>query len=80
MPLTDRKVFERFRAGDTHGIFQFESRGMQDLLRRMEPTRFDDISAANALYRPGPLQAGLTDQYVLNKNQGVKDILAAYCS
>ena len=73
LPLTDRKVFERFRAGDTHGIFQFESRGMQDLLRRMEPTRFDDISAANALYRPGPLQAGLTDQYVLNKNQGVKE-------
>jgi DNA polymerase-3 subunit alpha len=73
LPLTDPKVYERFRAGDTHGIFQFESKGMQDLLRRMAPTRFDDISAANALYRPGPLQAGLTDQYVLNKNQGVKE-------
>lgn len=73
LPLTDKKVYERFRAGDTHGIFQFESRGMQDLLRRMEPTRFDDISAANALYRPGPLQAGLTDQYVENKTHGIKE-------
>jgi DNA polymerase-3 subunit alpha len=73
LPLNDRQVYEHFRQGDTHGIFQFESRGMQDLLRRMEPTRFDDLSAANALYRPGPLQAGLTDQYVLNKINGVKE-------
>ena len=73
MPLNDRKVFERFRAGDTHGIFQFESRGMQDMLRRMEPERFDDLSAANALFRPGPLQAGLTDKYISNKVHGIKE-------
>jgi DNA polymerase-3 subunit alpha len=73
LPLTDRKVYERFRQGDTHGVFQFESRGMQDMLRRMEPTKFDDISAANALYRPGPLQAGLADQYIQNKNHGIKE-------
>jgi len=73
LPFNDNKVYERFRQGDTHGIFQFESRGMQDLLRRMVPTRFDDLSAANALYRPGPLQAGLTEQYVSNKTHGIKE-------
>ena len=77
LPLTDKKVFERFQQGDTHGIFQFESRGMQDMLRRIEPTKFDDLSAANALYRPGPLQAGLAEQYIENKKFGIKEHFVA---
>jgi DNA polymerase-3 subunit alpha len=52
---TDPKVFELFSAGKTKGIFQFESGGMQNLLMKMEPDRIEDLIAANALYRPGPM-------------------------
>jgi len=51
----DPKVFELFSSGKTKGIFQFESGGMQDLLMRMKPDRIEDLIAANALYRPGPM-------------------------
>jgi len=51
----DPKVFELFSTGKTKGIFQFESGGMQDLLMRMKPDRIEDLIAANALYRPGPM-------------------------
>jgi DNA polymerase-3 subunit alpha len=53
--LTDPKVFELFSAGKTKGIFQFESGGMQNLLMKMRPDRIEDLIAANALYRPGPM-------------------------
>nr|MBC8217399.1 DNA polymerase III subunit alpha [Planctomycetota bacterium] len=52
---TDQKVFELFSAGKTKGIFQFESGGMQNLLMKMKPDRVEDLIAANALYRPGPM-------------------------
>ncbi|MHC4425737.1 MAG: DNA polymerase III subunit alpha [Planctomycetota bacterium] len=52
---TDAKVFELFSAGKTKGIFQFESGGMQNLLMKMKPDRIEDLIAANALYRPGPM-------------------------
>jgi len=68
IPTNDLKVLQAFAAGDTHGIFQFESDGMKKLLRRVIPTDFEDLSAINALYRPGPLTAGLTDLYVKNKH------------
>jgi len=55
LDLTDRKVFELFSAGKTKGIFQFESGGMQNLLMQMKPDRIEDLIAANALYRPGPM-------------------------
>ena len=55
LELTDRKVFELFAAGKTKGIFQFESGGMQNLLMKMKPDRVEDLIAANALYRPGPM-------------------------
>jgi len=55
LDLTDPKVFELFSAGKTKGIFQFESGGMQDLLMKMKPDRIEDLIAANALYRPGPM-------------------------
>ncbi|PKL46454.1 MAG: DNA polymerase III subunit alpha [Planctomycetes bacterium HGW-Planctomycetes-1] len=53
--IADAKVFELFSAGKTKGIFQFESGGMQDLLMRLKPDRIEDLIAANALYRPGPM-------------------------
>jgi len=51
----DQKVFELFARGQTKGVFQFESGGMQDLLMKMKPDRIEDLIAANALYRPGPM-------------------------
>jgi DNA polymerase III subunit alpha len=53
--IADPKVFELFTNGQTKGVFQFESGGMQDLLMKMEPDRIEDLIAANALYRPGPM-------------------------
>ncbi|MGB0715953.1 MAG: DNA polymerase III subunit alpha, partial [Phycisphaerae bacterium] len=56
IPLDDPKVYELFARGDTKGIFQFESGGMRDVLLRMRPNRIEDLIAANALYRPGPME------------------------
>ncbi len=55
LDLSDSEVFELFSVGKTKGIFQFESGGMQDLLMKMKPDRIEDLIAANALYRPGPM-------------------------
>ena len=55
LDLTDAKVFELFTEGRTKGVFQFESGGMQNLLMKMKPDRIEDLIAANALYRPGPM-------------------------
>ena len=55
IPLNDAKTFEVFKRGDTTGVFQFESDGMRDTLRLIQPNRFEDIFAINALYRPGPM-------------------------
>lgn len=68
LKLDDKEVLLGFAHGDTHGIFQFESDGMQKLLTRINPTSFADIAAATALYRPGPLMSGLADDYVHNKH------------
>jgi DNA polymerase-3 subunit alpha len=54
--LTDQTVFKLFQRGETRGVFQFESGGMQDLLIKMVPDRIQDLIAANALYRPGPME------------------------
>ncbi len=56
IPLNDDKTLELFRAGDTTGIFQFESAGMRDALRLIKPDKFEDVYAATALYRPGPME------------------------
>jgi len=61
IPFNDPKVFAEFQRGNTVGIFQFESDGMQRLLRGMKPKSMDDLSAANALYRPGPLDFKVED-------------------
>lgn len=65
--LDDRKVLDQFAAGKTYGVFQFESGGMRRLLKDLGSEgdlSFDDCVAATALYRPGPMQAGLMDMYV----------------
>ena len=54
--LTDQTVFKMFQRGETRGVFQFESGGMRDLLMMMVPDRIEDLIAANALYRPGPME------------------------
>ncbi len=64
LPLEDRAVFDLISGGDTWGVFQLESRGFQELLRRLRPDCFEDIVAAVALYRPGPLEGGMVDQFV----------------
>ena len=68
LPLDDPKTFEIFQRGETKGVFQFESAGIRDLLIKMKPDRFTDIIATNALYRPGPLNGGMVDEFVDVKN------------
>ncbi len=67
IPLDDEKTYKVFQAGDTDGIFQFESSGMRDFLKRSKPERIEDLIALNALYRPGPLNSGMADSYVKRK-------------
>ena len=64
LPLDDEKTMAMFAAGECAGIFQFEGAAMSDLLRNLQASDFETITAATALYRPGPLQAGLTDRFV----------------
>jgi len=64
LSLDDPEVFKLFARGNTVGIFQFESSGMRDYLRRLGTENFTDITAMNALYRPGPLDSGMIDTYI----------------
>jgi len=64
LPMDDAKTFELFCNGQTAGVFQFESSGMRETLRKAKPQRFDDLIALNALYRPGPLRAGVIDDFI----------------
>ena len=66
------EVYELFRRARTSGIFQFESSGMQDILRRLKPERFEDLVALNALYRPGPIGGGLIDDFIKRRHGKVK--------
>ena len=73
MPLDDPKTYQLFADGQTYGVFQFESSGMRDILRKAKPQRLDDLIAMNALYRPGPLRSGMVDDFIARK-QGKKEI------
>jgi len=68
LALDDKPTYALFTRGDTTGIFQFESHGMRDILRRYQPTRLEDLTALNALYRPGPIQGGMIDDFIARKH------------
>jgi DNA polymerase-3 subunit alpha len=68
LSLEDPKAYEIFSRAFTSGVFQFESPGMRDILRRYQPTRIEDLTALNALYRPGPLQGGMLDDFIERKH------------
>ncbi|MCX7974740.1 MAG: DNA polymerase III subunit alpha [Candidatus Aminicenantes bacterium] len=72
--LEDQKTFELFQKGATDGVFQFESPGMKDLLRSFKPETFRDLIALNALYRPGPLKSGMTEEFVRRKKEPNREI------
>jgi DNA polymerase-3 subunit alpha len=69
LALDDAEAYKLFARGETTAIFQFESHGMRDILRRYQPTRIEDLTALNALYRPGPIQGGMIDDFI-NRKQG----------
>jgi DNA polymerase-3 subunit alpha len=73
IPLDDPRTFQLFCDGQTYGVFQFESSGMRELLRKAKPERLDDLIALNALYRPGPLKSGMVDDYISRK-QGKTEV------
>jgi len=68
IPLADEKTFDLLKANETTAVFQLESRGMKDLIRRLQPDCFDDITALVALFRPGPLQSGMVDDFIDRKH------------
>jgi DNA polymerase-3 subunit alpha len=72
IPLDDPKTYGIFSDGATYGIFQFESSGMRDILRKAKPQRLDDLIALNALYRPGPLRSGMVDDFIARRHGRVK--------
>ncbi|HEX8817900.1 MAG TPA: DNA polymerase III subunit alpha [Terriglobales bacterium] len=72
IPLTDAETYQKvFHTGLTSGVFQFESHGMRDVLRRYQPNTVEDLTALNALYRPGPIQGGMID-YFIERRHGRK--------
>lgn len=68
IPLNDKKAFDLLKKQETTAVFQLESRGMKDLIRRLQPDCFEDIIALVALFRPGPLQSGMVDNFIDRKH------------
>jgi len=68
IPLDDAKTYALLRRCATTAVFQLESRGMKDLVRRLQPDHFDDLVALVALFRPGPLQSGMVDDFISRKH------------
>jgi DNA polymerase III subunit alpha len=73
LSLDDAATYQLFSRADTTAIFQFESHGMRDILRRYQPSRLEDLTALNALYRPGPIQGGMIDDFI-NRKHGKKKV------
>src|SRR5438477_10890573 len=71
--LNDEKTMQLFTEGRTDAIFQFESSGMQDICRKLKPRSIDDLSALNALYRPGPIDGGMVDECI-QRHHGKKNV------
>ena len=68
IPLDDKKTYDMLCQCHTLGVFQLESGGMRDLVKKIQPTQFSDLSALVALYRPGPMESGMMDMFVRRKN------------
>ncbi|MBW3566773.1 MAG: DNA polymerase III subunit alpha [Proteobacteria bacterium] len=68
IPMDDRKTFDLLKRHESTAVFQLESRGMKDLIRRLQPDSFEDIIALVALFRPGPLQSGMVDDFINRKH------------
>ncbi|WP_333606528.1 DNA polymerase III subunit alpha [Arsukibacterium sp.] len=73
IPLVDRASFDLLQRADTTAVFQLESRGMKDLIRRLQPDCFEDMIALVALFRPGPLQSGMVDNFI-DRKRGREEI------
>ncbi len=68
LPMDDAATYALLKSCRTTAVFQLESRGMKDLIRRLQPDCFEDIVALNALFRPGPLQSGMVDDFISRKH------------
>ncbi len=68
IPLDDAETFDLLKKGETTAVFQLESRGMKELIKRLQPDCFEDIVALVALFRPGPLQSGMVDDFINRKH------------
>lgn len=73
VPLDDEKTMALFGEGRTEAVFQFESSGMQEICRRLKPKELEDLAALNALYRPGPLDGGMVDDFIA-RHRGEKKV------
>ncbi len=73
IPLDDKKVYKMLSKGNCAGIFQLESEGMRDLVKRLKPENIEDITALLALYRPGPLGSGMIEDFI-NRKKGIVEI------
>ncbi|MCK4892240.1 MAG: DNA polymerase III subunit alpha, partial [Candidatus Pacebacteria bacterium] len=74
LPLDDEKTLKLFQQGQTTGVFQFESSGMKRYLKKLKPTDFEDVVAMVAMYRPGPLNSGMVDEFI-NRKYGRKKVV-----
>ena len=74
IPFDDANVFNLLSSGKTKGLFQLESSGMIDLIKRLKPENFSDIVALVALYRPGPLNSGMADDCLLYTSPSPRDL------
>ncbi|RDU59325.1 DNA polymerase III subunit alpha [Helicobacter marmotae] len=77
MDMEDSKVYESIQSGNTLGLFQIESEGMQALAKKLKPSTFEDIVAMLALYRPGPMESGMLDDFI-NRKHGLASIHYAF--
>jgi DNA polymerase-3 subunit alpha len=68
LPLADKPTFDLIQQAQTTAVFQLESRGMKELIKRLQPDRFEDLVALVALFRPGPLQSGMVDDFIERKH------------
>lgn len=73
-PLDDKKTYQMFQKGKTSGIFQFAEPGVREMLTKVKPTKFEELAAITAIYRPGPMSLGLHDDFAIRKNDPSKRI------